>query len=56
MKLLLLAGSGEARRIAKALADIDEIDVIASLAGATRAPVDLGVPTRTGGFWRASRI
>ncbi|WP_373635414.1 cobalt-precorrin-6A reductase [Yoonia sp. SS1-5] len=47
MTLLLLAGTGEARAIALALAGRD---VIASLAGATRAPTDLGVPTRSGGF------
>ncbi|PUB19336.1 cobalt-precorrin-6A reductase [Yoonia sediminilitoris] len=47
MTLLLLAGSGEARRIAQALAGTD---VVASLAGATRDPVDLPIPTRTGGF------
>jgi len=49
MKLLLLAGSGEARRIAAALKKAGT-DVVASLAGATRQPADLGVPTRIGGF------
>ncbi len=47
MTLLLLAGSGEARQIAAGLAGRD---VIASLAGATRAPADLPVPMRVGGF------
>lgn len=47
MTLLLLAGTSEARRIAAALAGQD---AVASLAGATRAPAPLGLPTRTGGF------
>lgn len=47
MTLLLLAGTSEARAVAKALAGQD---VIASLAGATRAPADLGVKTHIGGF------
>ena len=50
MKLLLLAGTSEARRLASALAEISEIDVIASLAGVTREPLDLPVPMRSGGF------
>jgi precorrin-6A/cobalt-precorrin-6A reductase len=50
MKLLLLAGTSEARRLAHALAEIPEIDVIASLAGVTREPLDLPVPMRSGGF------
>ncbi len=47
MTLLLLAGSGDARRIAEGL---NRVDVIASLAGATRDPAPLPVPTRSGGF------
>lgn len=47
MTLLLLAGSGQARLIAQALSGQK---VIASLAGATRAPRHLAVPTRSGGF------
>ncbi len=50
MNLLLLAGSGEARAIAHGLAGMAGVSTIASLAGATRAPMDLGVPTRVGGF------
>lgn len=49
MSLLLLAGTSEARQIAVALADSGP-KVIASLAGVTRNPPDLPVPTRTGGF------
>ncbi len=47
MTLLLLAGSGDARRIAEGL---NGVDVIASLAGVTRDPAPLPVPTRSGGF------
>jgi precorrin-6A/cobalt-precorrin-6A reductase len=49
-RLLLLAGTEEARHIAGALAREADLRVIASLAGATRAPRPLGVPTRIGGF------
>lgn len=49
MTLLLLAGTGEAKRIAWSLADSGR-PVIASLAGATREPDTLPVPTRIGGF------
>lgn len=47
MTLLLLAGTGDARRIAERLTGQD---VVASLAGATRDPDPLPVPTRRGGF------
>ncbi len=50
MKLLLLAGTSEARSLATALADEPKVDVIASLAGVTREPLDLPVPMRSGGF------
>lgn len=53
MKLLVLAGSGEARRLCHAL---QNRDVVASLAGATRDPDDLGVPTRVGGFGGADGL
>ncbi|MBE0414577.1 precorrin-6A/cobalt-precorrin-6A reductase, partial [Yoonia sp.] len=51
MTLLLLAGSGDARRIADALVGRD---VVASLAGVTRDPAPLPVPTRVGGFGGAA--
>ncbi|WP_296425772.1 cobalt-precorrin-6A reductase [Yoonia sp.] len=47
MTLLLLAGSGDARRVAQGLVGCE---IIASLAGATRTPDPLPVPTRIGGF------
>ncbi|MFB1025537.1 MAG: cobalt-precorrin-6A reductase [Octadecabacter sp.] len=49
MTLLLLAGTGDAKRIAWGLAD-SNVKVIASVAGATRTPDPLPVPTRIGGF------
>lgn len=49
MTLLLLAGTGDARAIAVALA-AEQIAAVASLSGATRHPAALAVPTRTGGF------
>lgn len=48
MKLLLLAGTGEARRIASALSP--KFNILASLAGATRGPVEMTCPVRIGGF------
>lgn len=47
MTLLLLAGTGDARRIADELVGKD---VVASLAGATRQPDPLPMATRHGGF------
>lgn len=53
-RLLLLAGTGEARAIAAALKH--RFQVTASLAGATARPADLGVGTRTGGFGGAAGL
>lgn len=50
MKLLLLAGTSQAHRLAEALKDEPQVEVIASLAGVTREPLDLPVPMRSGGF------
>jgi precorrin-6A/cobalt-precorrin-6A reductase len=49
MTVLLLAGTGDAKRIAWGLTDTS-VKVVASLAGATRHPEPLPVPTRIGGF------
>lgn len=49
MKVLLLAGTNEARRLAGLLAASGH-DATASLAGATRHPDALPIPTRRGGF------
>ncbi len=45
--ILILAGTYEARKLCEMVSDLD---VTASLAGVTAAPVDLGVHTRVGGF------
>lgn len=50
MKLLLLAGTAEARALAERLAGDRRVEVIASLAGATRDPRHLPVRLRVGGF------
>ncbi|RVT84399.1 cobalt-precorrin-6A reductase [Rhodobacteraceae bacterium CCMM004] len=49
-RVLLLAGTREARQIAGAVAQEERVSVVASLAGATRTPKPLGIPTRIGGF------
>ncbi len=53
-KVLLLAGTSEAVEIAHFLARMTNIRAIASMAGATRAPRDLGLPLRLGGFGGAT--
>jgi precorrin-6A/cobalt-precorrin-6A reductase len=55
-RILLLAGTGEARAIASTLKSDDRFDVIASYAGATSAPANLGIETRTGGFGGADGL
>ncbi|MBP1804474.1 cobalt-precorrin-6A reductase [Rubellimicrobium aerolatum] len=47
--ILLLAGTSDARRLAQRLA-AERIPALASLAGATREPAPLPLPTRHGGF------
>ncbi|MEM8792122.1 MAG: cobalt-precorrin-6A reductase [Pseudomonadota bacterium] len=49
MRVLLLGGTAEARRLAPMLRDAGH-DITASLAGVTGSPEDYGVPTRRGGF------
>lgn len=49
MKILLLAGSGEARKLAARLLDAMH-KVVASLAGATKEAARYACETRTGGF------
>lgn len=50
---LILAGTYEARMLCAACLD-DNIPAIASLAGETRNPTDLGIETRIGGFGGAA--
>ncbi len=47
MTLLVLAGTSDARQL---LEGLQGVDVVASLAGVTRSPVDLPAITRKGGF------
>ena len=49
MTLLLLAGTGDGRRLAWGLVDIG-LPVVVSLAGVTRMPEPLPLPSRVGGF------
>lgn len=53
MNLLLLAGTGESRRIASELAEMDAVRAVASLAGMTRQPRLPDIPCRIGGFGSA---
>lgn len=49
-KVLLLAGSREARDLSGLLCNDTRFDVVASFAGVTREPLDLPVAMRRGGF------
>jgi len=50
MRLLLLAGTRDARQIAAGLGNVPRLSVIASLPRAERNPAPLGIPLRIGGF------
>jgi precorrin-6A/cobalt-precorrin-6A reductase len=50
MRLLLLAGTWEARQIAAALTRESRVNAIVSLARPERRPEPFGLPTRIGGF------
>lgn len=52
-RILLLAGTGDARRIAK---DLSDLPVIASLSGATASPEAYPCDLRTGGFGGAEAM
>lgn len=56
MRVLVLAGTTEARHLVERLAQMPGIDVCASLAGRTTAPVALSCPVRTGGFGGAEGL
>lgn len=49
-RILLLAGTREARALAERIAAEGRFEAIASLAGRTSAPIALALPTRIGGF------
>ncbi|MFS8184088.1 precorrin-6A/cobalt-precorrin-6A reductase [Pseudovibrio denitrificans] len=55
-KVLVLAGTKDARKLVEALVATSKYELIASLAGVTRNPADLMAPTRTGGFGGAERL
>ncbi|MCK0196577.1 cobalt-precorrin-6A reductase [Ancylobacter sp. 6x-1] len=55
-RILLLGGTTEARQIAEALASRRDIALTVSLAGRTRNPAPLPVPTRIGGFGGADGL
>ncbi|MBA5775942.1 cobalt-precorrin-6A reductase [Stappia sp. F7233] len=55
-RVLVLAGTLEARRLIARLARMQSFDVIASLAGAVANPGALGVETRIGGFGGADGL
>lgn len=50
MRVLVLGGTTEASRLARALADRSDIDATLSLAGRTADPAAQPIPTRIGGF------
>ena len=49
-KLLVLAGTAEARRLCDELSRLPQLEILASLAGRTTRPSKYAVPTRVGGF------
>ncbi|MCI0757064.1 cobalt-precorrin-6A reductase [Roseomonas vastitatis] len=56
MRVLLLAGTTEGAVLARALAEDARFDATLSLAGATRNPRPLPLPTRIGGFGGAAGL
>ncbi|WP_028745012.1 cobalt-precorrin-6A reductase [Rhizobium mesoamericanum] len=56
IRILMLAGTGEARALAQALADTSRYEVLLSLAGRTEKPSDQPVPCRIGGFGGADGL
>lgn len=56
MRVLLLAGTTEATRLADVLVRVHGVDVLSSLAGVTTAPARRAGRTRTGGFGGAEGL
>ncbi|MCW2282507.1 precorrin-6A/cobalt-precorrin-6A reductase [Rhodoblastus acidophilus] len=50
MRILILGGSSEATLLAKTLSQRADLDAILSLAGRTKNPAPMPLPTRSGGF------
>ncbi len=55
-RLLLLAGTAEARTLARCLRDVPGLAVTASLAGVTSTPAPIAAETRRGGFGGAAGL
>lgn len=56
MNILILGGTGEARKLAAALAEREDMAVMLSLAGRTARPAPQAVPVRLGGFGGADGL
>ena len=56
LKILVLAGTSEARTVIESLVVDGRFDITASLAGATPNPASMAVPTLTGGFGGAEGL
>ena len=56
LRLLILGGTSEASRLARALADEPGVAPLLSLAGATRSPAPSPIPQRIGGFGGAEGL
>ena len=56
MRILILGGTAEARRLAARLAERAELAVTLSLAGRTAQPLPQAVPVRSGGFGGADGL
>ena len=56
MRILVLGGTTEASRLARALADRPDIEATLSLAGRTIDPAAQPIPTRVGGFGGAAGL
>lgn len=50
VRILILGGTTEARRLAERLVARTDLDIVLSLAGRTAEPLPLPVPVRSGGF------
>ena len=55
-RLLILGGTGEAAALAHRLSRLDDLEIVTSLAGRTRAPAAVPGKTRTGGFGGADGL
>ncbi|MBB3659955.1 precorrin-6A/cobalt-precorrin-6A reductase [Rhizobium sp. BK650] len=55
-RILILGGTGEARRLAAELARRDDLEILLSFAGRTETPAPQPVPVRIGGFGGAEGL